>query len=151
MSAHAGAQRQRDKNRRPAGRDPRAAEHPHCDRCPFPRWLPDDRPLPASVADVLKRPRFTAHERAVIAAAIEHLARHHWPLKHAAEFIACTLGLPPRVVKNLRDTARFGKLKSASLEPYSIFLEEAAADDGYAAFDRIEALLASLHLRSVCR
>jgi hypothetical protein len=58
--------------------------------------------------------------------------------------------LPPHVVMNLHDSARFGKLKYASLEPYLTFLDEAAADDGYVAFDRIETLLAALHLRSVC-
>jgi hypothetical protein len=117
-------------------------------RCPFPRWLPDDRPLPAPAGH---RPAFTTHERSVIAAIVEHLARHRWTLKRAAEFIGNSLGLSPRVVRDLRDNAHFGKFKHASLEPYRKFLDEAAADDGYAAFDRIETLLAALHVRSVCR
>jgi hypothetical protein len=121
------------------------------DRCPFPRWLPDDRPLPASIPDVLNRPTFTKHERALIAATVEHLARHRWPVERAAEFIACSLGLQSRTVRNLYDSARRGKLKYASLEPYRRFLNEAAVDDGYGAFDRIEALLGALHIRSVCR
>ena len=119
-------------------------------RRPFPQWLPDDRPFPASPADVFNRRAFTGHERAIIAAAVEHLALHRWPLKRAAEFIGSSLGLSPRVVRNLHDSARFGKLKYASLKPYLTFLDEAATDDGYAAFDRIEALLAALHLRSAC-
>jgi hypothetical protein len=128
---------------------PAASKERHYDRCPFPRWLPNDRPLPAPPAS--DRPIFTTHERALIAATVEHLARHRWPLWRAVEFIAFTLGLPERMVRNLHDSARRGKLKHASLQPYLTFLDEADEDDGHAAFDRIEALLATLRVRSVCR
>jgi hypothetical protein len=149
MSTHAGGQDRHD----PQGiaAPPAASQQRHSDRCPFPRWLPDDQPLPAPAAAAFNRPVFTKHERAVIAAAVEHLARHRWPLWRAVEFIACTLGLPERMVRNLHDSARREKLKHASLQPYLTFLGEAHDDDGHAAFDRIDALLATLHVRSACR